>query len=418
VYGAPARGRINAVRLREELVRARDRSWPPVFAVDASTWCRNDAECSAGRGYYYHPSRHSAGQPIVAGWSYQRIAQLGRAADSWTAPVDAVRLDPRSEAPEQAAAGQIRDLLGRLDPTGAVPWFVFDGGYDPVQLTVALAGTRVQTLTRIKSNRIFHRAPPPRPPGRSGAPRRHGAKFRCAEPATWPEPDQVLITSDVQYGTVRVPAWHGPHPPQRTYRDENGALSIVPGTVLRVQVEHLPGRIDRAAKALWLWWDAPAGTICDLDIAWRALRSKVRPGPHLPLRQAGPGLDHPQGPHPRTGRPLDLAGHRRLHPTAPRPAPRRGPPAALAAAPAGRQAHTRPGPPGLRPPPRTDGQPGQATETPWTPTRTPPRTSLRPCTPLSRHQKAGLTGKLPQHAHTASRRGHPLAADDPAEQRP
>lgn len=272
VYGALARGRIEADWLREELVLARDRSWPLVFAVDVSTWCRSDAECSAGRGYYYHPSRHSAGQPIVAGWSYQWIAQLSWAADSWTAPMDAVRLDPHPQAPgpEQVAAGQIRDLLGRLGPTGVVPWFVFDGGYDPVQLTVELAGTRAQTLTRIKSSRIFHLAPPPRPPGRSGAPRRHGAKFRCAEPATWPEPDQVLLTCDVQYGTVSVAAWHGLHPLQRTYREENGALSIIPGTVLRVQVEHLPGRIDRAAKVLWLWWDAPAGTACDLDVAWRA----------------------------------------------------------------------------------------------------------------------------------------------------
>jgi hypothetical protein len=47
-------------------------------------------------------------------------------------------------------------------------------------------------------------------------------------------------------------------------------MSIVPGTLLRVQVERLPGRIDREAKVLWLWWDAPAGTVLDLDVAWRA----------------------------------------------------------------------------------------------------------------------------------------------------
>jgi hypothetical protein len=39
----------------------------PVYAVDVSVWDRCDAECSAERGYYYHPSRHSAGQPIVSG---------------------------------------------------------------------------------------------------------------------------------------------------------------------------------------------------------------------------------------------------------------------------------------------------------------------------------------------------------------
>jgi hypothetical protein len=272
VYAALARGGIDAERLRGELVLARDRSWPPVFAVDASTWCRCDAECSAGCGYYYHPSRHSAGQPIVAGWSYQWIAQLNWAADSWTQPLDAVRLDPRPQAPgpEQAAAAQIRGLLPRLGPTPGLPWFVFDGGYDPVQLSVEVGSTRAQLLTRVKSNRIFHLAPPPRLPGTPGAPRRHGAKFRCQDEATWPEPDQVLLTSDPQYGTISVAAWHGLHPLQRTYREAGGAMSIVPDSLLRVQVEQLPGRTDRETKALWLWWDAPTDTACDLDLAWRA----------------------------------------------------------------------------------------------------------------------------------------------------
>jgi hypothetical protein len=52
-----------------------------------SVWDRCDTECSPERGYYYHPSRHSAGQPIVAGWAYQFIARLNLVRESWTAPV-------------------------------------------------------------------------------------------------------------------------------------------------------------------------------------------------------------------------------------------------------------------------------------------------------------------------------------------
>lgn len=55
--------------------------------MDVSVWDRCDAECSPERGYYYHPSRHSAGQPIVAGWAYQFIARLNLVRESWTAPV-------------------------------------------------------------------------------------------------------------------------------------------------------------------------------------------------------------------------------------------------------------------------------------------------------------------------------------------
>ena len=62
--------------------RACPRGWPLVFAVDASTWDRCDAECSPERGFHYSASKHSAGKPIVAGWSYQWISQLNWAPDS------------------------------------------------------------------------------------------------------------------------------------------------------------------------------------------------------------------------------------------------------------------------------------------------------------------------------------------------
>ena len=74
--------------------------WPLVFAVDASTWDRCDAETSPERGFYYSASKHSAGQPIVAGWSYQWITQLDWAPDSWTAPLDAsASRPPRTPRP-------------------------------------------------------------------------------------------------------------------------------------------------------------------------------------------------------------------------------------------------------------------------------------------------------------------------------
>jgi hypothetical protein len=37
----------------------------PVYAVDLSVWPCCDPEASPERGSYYHPSRHSAGQPIA-----------------------------------------------------------------------------------------------------------------------------------------------------------------------------------------------------------------------------------------------------------------------------------------------------------------------------------------------------------------
>src|SRR5215213_247746 len=100
-YAALARGRIDAEVLRDLLVchPLAGSSAPPVYAVDTSP----------ERGYYYHPSRHSAGQPIVAGWAYQFVAQLNFVRESWTAPVDVERLLPAQDANE-VAAEQVKAL--------------------------------------------------------------------------------------------------------------------------------------------------------------------------------------------------------------------------------------------------------------------------------------------------------------------
>ena len=144
LYKALADGSINHRALRELLAAHRPAGWPAVFAVDASTWDLCDAECSPERGFYYHPSKHSAGQPIVAGWSYQWIAQLSDDADSWTAPVDARRIPVGADVTD-ATVEQIRELLPLLDDK-QTPLFVFDAGYDPIGLTHTLADDNVQLL--------------------------------------------------------------------------------------------------------------------------------------------------------------------------------------------------------------------------------------------------------------------------------
>ena len=90
---------------------------PPVYAVDVSVWPRCDAGASPERGYYYHPSRHSAGQPIVAGLAYHAlVAQLGFERDSWVAPVDARRVTLRevSRAPEGQSFGASQERYPAL----------------------------------------------------------------------------------------------------------------------------------------------------------------------------------------------------------------------------------------------------------------------------------------------------------------
>ena len=269
LYKCLARGRIDEERLRRLLVAARPAHWPAVFAVDASTWDRCDAETSPERGFYYSASKHSAGQPIVAGWSYQWITQLDWAPDSWTAPLDVLRIPPSADT-TTATIDQGQRLVGLLGDDGDVPMFVFDAGYDAIAIGAGLADTRAQVLVRISSKRVFHPDPAPRPEGTLGRPRRHGPRFALSEPETWSEPDAELVTRDPRYGNVRVQAWSGLHPKLhgRGRWKDHDQPPIVRGTVIRVEVEHLPKPTARAVKTLWLWWSGPGQP--DLDVCWRA----------------------------------------------------------------------------------------------------------------------------------------------------
>src|SRR5881628_1567912 len=74
------------------------------------------------------------------------------------------------------------------------PVVALDSGYDPVQ--VARAELASDVLVRLRSNRVFYRAPGPYQ-GR-GAPRKYGDVFRLADPATHGTPDASSTLADPQ----------------------------------------------------------------------------------------------------------------------------------------------------------------------------------------------------------------------------
>jgi hypothetical protein len=155
LYDALAAGRIEGAALRAVLRRHAAGDGQPVYAVDLSVWPRCDAEASPERGFYYHPSRHSAGQPIVAGWAYQWLAQLGFTRDSWTTPLDVRRVHPGENA-HTVAVEQIMTLVGQRPRSAATPLFVFDAGYDSAHLTQGLAEVPVAILVRLRADRCFY----------------------------------------------------------------------------------------------------------------------------------------------------------------------------------------------------------------------------------------------------------------------
>ena len=273
LYAALAHGRIPRSAVRELVARYPLADGPPLYAVDVSVWPRCDAETSPERGYYYHSSRHSAGQPIVAGWAYQWVNQLSLTADSWTAPLDVQRVHP-GEDTNTVAAAQIKDVVRRRAADGRVPLFAFDAGYDPVQLALDLGAldldTPVALLVRLRKNRCFYADPDPARAAVTGRPRRHGRKFACKDPTTWPAPTAEYQTEDAQYGPVRVRAWAGLHaiPQNHTTKGTRGPKPIIRGTLILVEVSRLP-HPTRTPNPLWLWWQGPEGSAPDLALLWR-----------------------------------------------------------------------------------------------------------------------------------------------------
>ena len=279
VYGAVNHGRIGVTRLRRVLAglplpRAADGRL--VLAVDVSSWLRPGAATSPGRLFCHVYGRAKGQAQMIPGWPYSVIAALEPGRTSWTAVLDAVRLAPDDDEAAVTAA-QVRDVITRLTEAGH--WregdpailVIFDAGYDVPRLSFLLADLPVEVLGRLRSDRVMRLPAPPREPAAVGRPRKHGHELALADPATWPAPQTTTSTATSRYGMAVAAAWDRVHP-RLTHRsawlDHDGPLPVIEGTLIRLQVDHLPG--DRDPKPVWLWSSATGAAPEEVDRLWQA----------------------------------------------------------------------------------------------------------------------------------------------------
>jgi len=190
---------------------------------------------------------------------------------------DAVRLGSTDDATAVTAC-QLRAAVGRL--IAARHWRVGDpdilivggAGDDVARLAFVLADLPVELLGRLRSDRVLRLpAPPRRHSARGGRPAKHGPEFALDNPATWPGPQTTTTTRTSRYGTAVARSWDRLHP-RLTHRtcwlDHHGELPIIEGTLIRLQVDHLPG--DRDPKPLWVWSSATGASAAHVDRLWQA----------------------------------------------------------------------------------------------------------------------------------------------------
>ena len=251
-----------------------------MFAVDASTWPRCDAEPVPNGGTTTRrPNIRRTADRSRLVLSVDHATGLGGRlldrTDGRTTYPGGQRHHHRDRRPGQRPDprlhhSRIHAQPGRDHTAAAIPIFVFDAGYDPIALTHELGDLAATIVVRIRDDRVFYTDPAPTEPGTIGRPRRHGHRFSCANPPTWPAPDTELHAQDRRYGTVHVQAGAAciPNSPDAGRWTHHDAPPIVTGTVFRIDVEHLPKPTTRTKKTLWLWAAGP-GPI-DLDTCWRA----------------------------------------------------------------------------------------------------------------------------------------------------
>ncbi|HXV94103.1 MAG TPA: NF041680 family putative transposase [Pseudonocardia sp.] len=279
MYDALGHGRVEPQRIRRSLAalglpRAGDGRI--VLAVDVSPWLRPDAPTSAERLFCHVYGRGKSNAQMIPGWPYSFVAALEPGRSSWTALLDVVRIAPGDDVTAVTAA-QLRALVARLRAAGQ--WrpgdlpilIVADAGYDITRLAHVLADLPVELLGRIRSDRVL-RGPRTLRAGRAtGRPPRHGPDFALSAPDTWWAPTHTTATDTRRYGRAVAISWDGLYP-RLTHRgawiDHPGELPIIAGTLIRLQVERLPG--DHAPKPVWLWSSATGASAADVDRCWQS----------------------------------------------------------------------------------------------------------------------------------------------------
>ncbi|KOU72612.1 transposase [Streptomyces sp. MMG1533] len=277
LYAALAQGRVDADRMRQALAsvplpRALDGRL--VLAVDVTCWLRPHAHTSPQRILCHTYGRGKDQHIPVPGWPYSIVCALQPGRSSWTAPLDALRLTPGDDT-ATVTARQLRDLVERLIAAGQ--WqsgdpdvlVVADAGYDAPRLAHLLRDLPVQVLARMRSDRVLRRPAPPRQPHTRGRPPRHGGEFVFGQPDTWGTPDTETVTR--LYGTALARSWDRLHP-KLTHRSSwavaDATLPIVEGTVIRLDIEHLPS--GATPKPVWLWWSGTDADAADAERLWQA----------------------------------------------------------------------------------------------------------------------------------------------------
>ena len=242
IYDTLGEGRIEAEQVHPILERQQPADCEQiagydVYALDCTPDERPEAETLAERGLL----KAQKNAPVRVGQKFSWLVLLVKQRTSWIAPWDVrrVKLDSNDN---QTAVAQTKALDGQSKRPKVV---VADSLYaNQVFLAVFLVVQTVVALVRLRQNVILYEQPKPRPAGKRGAPRKHGAAFRMGKSLRKPDRSETFSLGSQQ---IRLSAWHKLHLLK---------LPTLIGLVLRVEFLKPDGSL-RYKRPMWLFWTGP-----------------------------------------------------------------------------------------------------------------------------------------------------------------
>jgi len=208
-----------------------------VYGLDATKDERPDAETLPERCAL----KSQKDEPLVYGHKYSWLVRLVGWGTSWVAPQDTLRIDPEL-SDSQVGSQQVKELAERNPHSKVV---VEDSLYgNHVFLAIFLFIQNTFALVRMRSNNVLYEQPAPRKPGKRGAPKKHGARFKLSSPSRTADCGESFLLGSQ---TVQIQAWKGLH------------LKKLPQlVVMLLRVEFLkPDGQPRYKQPMWLLWTGP-----------------------------------------------------------------------------------------------------------------------------------------------------------------
>jgi hypothetical protein len=243
VYKGIERTRIDVELLQPLLVKQAEASGTLLFegwalyALDHSPYPRKTAPTIFDRGYV-----HGADGRVI-GHRYSLLGRVMHEQGSWIGIVDCRRIATH-QSPQVVGATQV----ALLKEQGTLRRIIAADAEYPVADMLDQADEKTRLMIRLRGNNKLFGEPEPRPPGKRGAPKKHGKKIKLNRAETLGEPAHRLRVEEDDGGWVVISVWERMHFKSRPDR---------PLCAIRVECFKADGT-RRFQRPLWLLWTGPA----------------------------------------------------------------------------------------------------------------------------------------------------------------